>query len=188
MAIRISSALIAALILVAACGQNSAETRKVQPPDLAAIADDAVEYAILDFVHAKMDGHYDRETEFLATLPPGVRALYVTSGVEDEVNNGGFNQYYWNSEGKFADEAVAAFEFFAAHKHAELMREANRIHAAEQAEIEKFKEQGTLQAFSDSYKVSKLGPLDERFYKIDENLSALRVAKIRADPASFSMQ
>ena len=187
MAVRISSALVAALVLVAACGQTS-ETRKVNPPNLAAIADDAVEYAILDYVHAKMEGHYDQETEFLATLPPGIRALYVTSGVEDEVNNGGFNQYYWNSDGKFADEAVAAFEFFAAHKHAELMREANRIHAAEQAEIEKFKEQGTLQAFSDSYKVSKLGPLDERFYKIDENLSALRVAKIRADPGSFSMQ
>jgi len=188
MAVRISSALVAALILVAACGQNSAETRKVQPPNLAAIADDQVEYAILDYVHAKMDGHYDQEAEFLATLPPGIRALYVTSGVEDEVNNGGFNQYYWNSTGKFANEAVAAFEFFSAQKHAELMREANRIHAAEQAEIEKFKEQGTLQAFSDSYKVSKLGPLDERFYSIDENLSALRVAKIRADPASFAMQ
>src|SRR6185436_3371260 len=188
MAVRISSALVAALILVAACGQNSAETRKVQPPNLAAIADDQVEYAILDYVHAKMEGHYDQETEFLATLPPGIRALYVTSGVEDEVNNGGFNQYYWNSTGKFANEAVAAFEFFSAQKHAELMRKTNRIHATEQAEIEKFKEQGTLQAFSDSYKVSKLGPLDERFYSIDENLSALRVAKIRADPASFAMQ
>jgi hypothetical protein len=187
MVIRISSALVVALVLVAACGQNS-ETRKVEPPNLAAIADDEVEYAILDYVHAKMDGHYDEEAEFLATLPPGIRALYVTSGVEDEVNNGGFNQYYWNSTGKFANEAVAAFEFFSARKHAELMREANRIHAAEQAEIAKFKEQGTLQAFSDSYKVSKLGPLDERFYSIDENLSALRVAKIRADPASFAMQ
>jgi hypothetical protein len=68
------------------------------------------------------------------------------------------------------------------------MQEANRVHAAEAAEIEKFKEQGTLQAFSDSYKVSKLGPLDERFYKLEENLSALRVAKIRAEPASFTVQ
>jgi Domain of unknown function (DUF4375) len=198
MDIRISSALVVALALVAACGQKAAqqepvvdkssETRKLDPPNLASIADDELQYAILDYVHARTDGRYDHEAEILAAMPAGVRALYVTSGVEEEVNNGGFNQYYWNSTGKFADQAVAAFEYFAAHQHAELMREANRIHAAEQAQIEKFKEQGTLQAFSDSYKVSKLGPLDERFYKLDENLSALIVAKIRSDPAAFALQ
>ena len=37
-----------------------------------------------------------------------------------------------------------------------------------------------------SYDVSKLGPLDERFYGLDENLSALRIAKIRASPELFS--
>ena len=187
MARHISSALLVTLTLVAACVQK-AEPQQLQPPNLAALADGEVQYAILDYVHAKMDGRYDQQDAILASLPAGVRALYLISGVEDEVNNGGFNQYYWNSTGKFADQAVAAFEFFSARKHADLMREANRIHAAEQAEIDKFKEKGTLQAFSDSYKVSKLGPLDERFYKMDEDLSALVVAKIRAEPASFSMK
>jgi uncharacterized protein DUF4375 len=187
MARHISSTLLVTLTLVAACVQK-AEPQQLQPPNLAALADSEVQYAILDYVHAKMDGRYDQQDAILASLPAGVRALYVISGVEDEVNNGGFNQYYWNSTGKFADQAVAAFEFFSARKHADLMREANRIHAAEQAEIEKFKEKDTLQAFSDSYKVSKLGPLDERFYKMDEDLSALVVAKIRAEPASFSMK
>jgi hypothetical protein len=182
----ISRALLVALVLVAACGQKpEAASRKVDPPKLASIADDQVEYAILDYVYARMNGH--EEAEILATMPAGIRALYVTAGVEDEVNNGGFNQYYWNSTGKFADQAVAAFEFFGAHQYAALMQEANRVHAAEVAEIEKFKKQGTLQAFSDSYKVSKLGPLDERFYKIEENLRALRVAKIRAEPALFTV-
>lgn len=198
MDIRISSSLLVALGLVTACGQKpeqqaqasaankSSEVRRLDPTILASIADDEVEYAILDYVHAKINNRYDEEAAILAAMPAGIRALYVTSGVEDEVNNGGFNQYYWNSTGRFADDAVKAFEFFSARKHAELMQEANRIHAAEQAQIEKFKAQGTLQAFSDSYKVSKLGPLDERFYKLDENLSALRVAKIRSEPALFS--
>ena len=189
MAIRISSALLVVLVLLAACGQEPEHQEAVvKKPDLAALADDEVQFAILDYAHAKMAGRYDQEAAILATMPAGVRALYVVSGVEDEVNNGGFNQYYWNSTGKFADDAVAAFEYFSAHEHAELMQEANRIHAAEQAAIAKFKAQGTLQAFSDSYKVSKLGPLDERFYKMDEDLSALIVAKIRSDPASFAMQ
>jgi hypothetical protein len=187
MVIRISNGLLVALMLVGACGQKPEGTsRNVDPPNLASIADDQVEHAILDYVYARMNGH--EEAEILAMMPAGIRALYVTAGVEDEVNNGGFNQYYWNSTGRFAEEAVAAFEFFGAHQYAELMREANRIHAAEAAQIEKLKEQGSLQAFSDSYKVSKLGPLDERFYKIEENLSALRIAKIRSDPALFSEQ
>jgi len=66
------------------------------------------------------------------------------------------------------------------------MLEANRIRTIEAAEIERFKDKGTLEAFSDSYKVSKLGPLDDRFYNLDENLSALRIAKIRAEPELFS--
>src|SRR6185295_10818483 len=148
MVIRISRGLLVALVLVGACGQKiEGASSKMDPPNLASIADDQVEYAILDYVYARMKGH--EEAEVLATMPAGIRALYVTSGVEDEVNNGGFNQYYWNSTGKFADQAVAAFEFFGAHQYDLLMREANRIHAAEAAEIEKFKEQGTLQAFSD---------------------------------------
>jgi hypothetical protein len=185
MVIRISRSLLVVLVLVAACGQPEGAIGKVDPPNLASIADDQVEYAILDYVYARMKGH--EEAEVLATMPAGIRALYLTAGVEEEVNNGGFNQYYWNSTGKFADQAVAAFEFFGAHQYAALMQEANRVHAAEAAQIEKFKEQGTLQAFSDSYKASKLEPLDERFYKIEENLSALRVAKIRAEPALFTV-
>lgn len=59
------------------------------------------------------------------------------------------------------------------------------MRAAEKDQIDKFKAQGTLEAFSESYKFSKLDALDERFYKIDEDLSALRVAKIRAEPSLF---
>ena len=112
----------------------------------------------------------------------------MTWGVEAEVNNGGFNQYYWNPSGQLAGQAVDAFKFFSAHKHAELMREANKIHAAEKESIRKLKDKGTSEAFSESYDVTKLGPLDDRFYKIDENLSALRIAKIRSSPALFTTE
>jgi hypothetical protein len=166
--------------------QNRPIYRRLDPSILASIPDDKVELAIVDFVHSKLDGRYEDESKVLSTLPAGIRALYVTWGVEAEVNNGGFNQYYWNSAGQFANDAVAAFEFFSAHKHAQLMQEANGIRAEEKAEIDKFKEEATIEAFSESYEVSKLGPLDDRFYKLDENLSALRIAKIRSEPDLFS--
>jgi hypothetical protein len=106
--------------------------------------------------------------------------------VEAEVNNGGFNQYYFNTDGKFATEAVRAFEYFGASEHAALLREANLARAAEADELAKFKDKGTLEAFSESYEHSQLGPLDDRFYKLSENLSRLRIARIRQMPEHFS--
>jgi hypothetical protein len=160
--------------------------RALDPQILASIPDDELEQAVFDYAATKLEGHYDNEANIVNALPLGIRALYVTWTVEAEVNNGGFNQYYWNTEDRFSDQAVEAFEFFGAEKHAALMREANAIRANESAALAKFKNRGTLEAFSESYKESHLGPLDERFYRLDENLSILRVAKIRAMPTPFS--
>jgi hypothetical protein len=165
--------------------QNRQTYRTLDRSVLAAIPDDKVERAIADYLYAKLDGRYRDEVEIVSTLPVGMRALYLTRSVEAEVGNGGFNQYYWNSARQLAHDAVAAFEFFSAHEHAQLMREANRARALEQAEIDEFKHRGTLGAFSDSYEVSRLAPLDARFRKLKENLSALRIAKIRSAPLLF---
>jgi hypothetical protein len=66
------------------------------------------------------------------------------------------------------------------------MREANRVRAAEANAITKYQDQGTIEALSASYDESKLGPLDDRFYGLTENLSAMRVAKIRATRDDFT--
>lgn len=153
---------------------------------MASIPDEKLEQAIFDYTASKFKGNYGNEEQILATLPPGVQALYLTWIVEGEVKNGGFNQYYWNTNDQFADQAVQAFEFFAATEHAALMREANRLREMERPVMEKYKNQGTLTAFSESYNESKLGPLDDRFYNLDEKLSDLRISKVRSAPDLFS--
>jgi hypothetical protein len=166
--------------------ENRKTYTKLDPATLRSISDAEVEQAIIDYASSKLEGNYDRETEIVRELPAGIRATYLTWIVEAEVNNGGFNQYYYNSDGRFASEAVAAFEYFGAQEHAALMREANAVRAREAAEMAKFKEKGTLEAFSESYEETKLGPLDDRFYKLTENLSQLRIARIRQSPEQFS--
>ena len=91
-----------------------------------------------------------------------------------------------DDNGRFASEAAKAFDYFGAAQHAALMREANDVRAAEAEEMAKFKARGTLEAFSESYEHSKLGSLDDRFYKLTENLSQLRTARIRQMPQNFS--
>jgi hypothetical protein len=65
------------------------------------------------------------------------------------------------------------------------MREANAIQAAEATSMQKYRQRGTIEAFSESYKETKLSPLDGKYYALTENLSALRIAKIRATPSDF---
>lgn len=152
---------------------------------LRTVPDDKVEQAIVDYVVHKLESGSD-EDAVLKSLSDGNRALWLTWIVEGEVNNGGFNQYYWNTGGRHSSEAVASFEFFSATQHAALMREANAVRKQEAATIKEYKDKNTLEAFSDSYKVSKLGPLDDRFYALTEDLSALRIAKIRQSPELFA--
>ena len=161
---------------------------QLDPATLRSISDAEVEQAIIDYVISKLEDNYDRDKEIVGRLSVGIRSTYLTWIVEAEVNNGGFNQYYFNTEGKFASEAVGAFEYFGASEHAALMRDANAVRAEEAAGMTKFKEKGTLEAFSESYEETKLGPLDDRFFKLTENLSHLRIARIRQAPEQFSGQ
>jgi hypothetical protein len=159
---------------------------RLDPTILRSIKDADIEQVVFDYAASKLEDNYERESQVVSALPPGVRALYLSWVVEAEVNNGGFNQYYYNTDSKFSSQAVEAFQFFGATEHAALMREANDIHAKEATQMAKFKDAGTLEAFSESYEHTKLGPLDERFYKLVENLSQLRIARIRQTPEQFS--
>jgi Domain of unknown function (DUF4375) len=164
---------------------NRTRYQNLDVSTLESIADEKVEQAIIDFVGSKIDDNYAREKEIVEQLSPGVRALYVSWWAEAEINNGGFNQYFWNSAGQFANLAPASFEFFDARAHAALMYEALLIRQAEAETMKTFKSKDSLEAFSESYKHTKLNPLDQRYYKLSENISALRVAKIRQHPELF---
>ena len=134
---RLRLAAIVLSTLLCAC-ENAPEEPKVDnrrihtvltPEILKSIPDDQVEQAVIEYVDEKIGDDYDHEVAIVAKLPIGTQALYITWWVEAEVNNGGFNQYYWNNAGKFADQAAEAFEFFSAHEHAALVREANSVRA-----------------------------------------------------------
>jgi len=138
---------------------------RLDPIILASIPDDSLEQAVLDYVMLQLEGNEQNEVDIVRALAPGARNLYLTWTVQVEVSDGGFDQYYLSTGGRFADDAVAAFEYFGAAEHAALMREANALHASEPA---------------------RLGTVNERFAELSENLSLLRIARIRQDPEQFS--
>jgi len=152
---------------------------------LDAIPDNEIEQAIVDYaIQMVHTGDENGRTNFLA-MPLGIQALYSTWLVDGEVNNGGFNQYFWNSSGAFADLAVVGFDYFGAHEHAQLLCEAIAVADAERAVREKFKRRNTMQAFSESYDETRLGALDTKYYALPDTLSELRIRAVRKCPTDF---
>ena len=158
---------------------------KIDFATLKSIPDDKLEQAVKDYICFKFNKDWSNEFDVITSLSPGLRAVYSTSLLEDEVNNGGFNQFYWNSSGQFAKESEDGLALIGAKEHLELMREANKIHEQEKPVFEKYKKIGTSEAFSKSYGATKLNTLDDKFYKMKESLSELRIKYIRTHPKEF---
>ena len=55
------------------------------------------------------------------------QVVYCLAELRTEVNNGGFNQYYFNSSGDYALETVAALETVGAAYTAEMVRRGNAL-------------------------------------------------------------
>ena len=80
--------------------------RKLSIEVLAAIPDDKLEQAIIDFVAEKTASTGGDERATLKSLSVGFRAVYATWVLEGEVDNGGFNQFFWNHSDEMALDAV----------------------------------------------------------------------------------
>jgi hypothetical protein len=152
-----------------------------------ATPDSEVEQIVYDNILAKIDPNWDREFEIISQLSDGRKMIYSTWLVEAEVYNGGFNQYYFNSSGIFANMAVWAFNTISAPKLSALVKQANEVFIEHLPVLKKYND-GTLESFSASYDENPLNDLDVEFYRIceeEENMSQLRIAYIRQHPEQF---
>lgn len=167
--------------------QNRTIYRRLTLEVLAGIADRDLELAVMDFISEKAKAHGGDERAALDALSEGFLAVYATWWVEAEVNNGGFNQLFWNSAGAYAQDAVAGFTRFGAPEQAALTQRAIAIHNDQAARQELLQQRGTPEAFSESYEDNPLNDLDEEFYELQGrvNVGALRVKYIRENAALF---
>jgi hypothetical protein len=120
----------------------------------------------------------EKAQEQVRRLPILIRPLYTTLILQSEVENGGFNQYFWNSSGKLASEAFDDLVSIGAKLHAALFKQAITIEKKESATMSLFKKRQTWDAFAESYKHTDLNSLDSEFYKL-EKLDNLRSAHIK---------
>lgn len=165
--------------------KNRKRYSTLNPKVLKSIPDTEVEQAIIDFIACKVDLAGGHERQALDALSTGFRAVYSTWWVEAEVNNGGFNQYFWNSSGAFASDAVAGFDLIGLPRLARLMERAIAIRDEDAHKLGRFKDRGTLEAFSESYVNNRLNELDREFGTLEADVSATRIRFIRANAELF---
>jgi hypothetical protein len=149
------------------------------------IQDSEIEFTIIDFILDNKMIDYNKEIEIVESMSKGLQYFYTTWIFESEVNNGGFNQYFYNTSGVFASKALKGLEVFQATTHAELLKRAITIYENEKEMHLKTKESGSIEDFSESYEKTELTKLDDEFFNIKEDLSKLRIHYIRTHLSEF---
>ncbi|MDO4695939.1 MAG: DUF4375 domain-containing protein [Neisseria sp.] len=126
------------------------------------------------------------EAEYLAALPPEHRAVYALYILAGEVDNGGFNQYYYNTEAEASAYLEEAFELIGAPDYARLVREACRCYRENRIAG---RCDGTLEQFCTSYRNNPLSEYDQAFYALENSnpLHDLLVKFIRSREDAFVM-
>ena len=150
------------------------------------ISDENLLQAVFDNLSEKLPQDYDKEYETVMSWNESRKAIYVIWALEAEVNNGGFNQFYFNSSGQFYKELPKALRLVGANGFAYLTLRANNLYEKENEKITK-NQDGTLEGFSKSYEDNPLNKLDSEFYELykTEKLMQIQVDYIRKYKSDF---
>jgi hypothetical protein len=163
--------------------------REITPELLASLSADDVGDAVVQHVHLRIDadfgGDWEHEPEVVRALAPGAQAIYTTWLVDAEVNNGGFNQFFFNPAGQYAGDALAGYELLGAEDYAAVMRAAIATAEIERERLASFYEAGTAEAFSASYRHTELGEVDQRYYALGDRIYNVWAGVVRARPELF---
>jgi len=152
--------------------------------DMAAVPDEELWSILFHALIPRVTGTRDDEYAVVKSWTKGLQMVWATQLVDDEVNNGGFNQYFFNSSGQFAMEAIEGFELIGAHERAALVSRAVDQLFRDAPRLRQFYEQRTMEAFMESYSHTDLGAIDEAWFNAPEFFTP-RTRYIRENPEQF---
>lgn len=152
--------------------------------DMAAVPDEELWVILFQALIPRVTGTRDEEYAVVTSWTKGLQMLWATQLLDDEVNNGGFNQYFFNSSGQFAMEAIEGFTLIGAHERADLVRRAVDQLFRDAPRLREFYQQRTMEAFMASYKHTDLGAIDKAWFDAPEFFT-LRTRYIREHSEQF---
>lgn len=148
--------------------------------------DDKLLQTIFDNIETNFEAGEQYTLDKISKLTKGQQAIFSIWMLQAEVNNGGFNQFYYNSSGQFSEMAKEGLNFIGAEKFAELVEKANKTYSEIKDDLES-KDDGTIESFSESYEGNPLNAYDDKFYELEEseNLDSIQIVFIRENKDEF---
>ncbi len=150
-------------------------------------SDENLVQVISDNLTEKLPKDKNKEYQTVLSWNISRQAIYATWWLESEVYEGGFNQYFLNSRGTYAELTPKALKLIGATEIANLVAKANKVFKQEYDKKTK-QQDGTIEGFSKPYENSPLNKLDDKFYELTltQVLQQYQTKYIRAHKQQFA--
>ena len=167
--------------------KNRPVYKKITRDVMASIPDDHLDWAMFDHIWLKVDEEYEKTQQVLEELPSGFSVVFHLFVLAGEIDNGGFNQYFFNGLDRDAEQQLEALRMIEATKHQKVFQEAFRIHEEEKQnkELQRRYSERTIESFFSTYGMTMLGKCDEEWYAMDKEFNTSIIRFIRKHPELF---
>ncbi|WP_131248763.1 DMP19 family protein [Aquimarina atlantica] len=140
-----------------------------------------------DMIVVKIDSYLNEKCEYgqkIDRLNEPQKVLLIVENLEREINNGGFNQFYWNSSGDYANETIDALIKIGAKKTAEIVKKANSKFKNGIVPKDRTERQNELELIQEKAEES-WNDCDSDFYKYEENITELLISYVLRNKSDF---
>ena len=135
---------------------------------------------------SRLDRLFDRiQSHGFQSLTPSERAAFALRWLYVEVNNGGFDQFFFSDAGQLAGDALKGLEFLGARGTADILRRAMSIFPNGNVPIDQTERQKFLSDSLTDDQKHMLEKCDDEFYKSTEPVSDLLTEYIEKHPEEF---
>ena len=144
-------------------------------------------YAAWQLMLVHIEGLKGKErTEYIRCLPQHWRAVYTGFRLQNEVNNGGYHQFFWNSAGALNGETLEDLRLISAGPFVLLFEEAMDEYQRHDYRGEKAESGNSWEAFTKPYKERRMADLDEAFCKVPKTIALHLSDYIRNNRSMYS--
>lgn len=149
--------------------------------------DKVLKLEMRDKIVTEIDIYLNKKCEYgekVNLLNNSQKVLWIIENLEREINNGGFNQFYWNSSGNYANETIDALILIEAYKTAEIVKKANSEFKNGSVPKDRAERQNELELIEENAE-ENWNNLDSEFYEYNDDLTELLIAFVINNKSDF---
>ena len=120
----------------------------------------------------------------LSALSNPQKVFYFNQELEREINNSGFDQYFYNTSGNYANDTIETLNLIGANKTAKILEAAIEIFPDKNVPVDRNLRQDAMFDIGDARK-EHWNKLDQQFFKYKDDLYALNIEFVRQNKLYF---